>query len=63
MITVHRIIGALLATVAMMTSAERRDDRGGSSSTIEVLLIIGLVIGVCAIAAIGIRAYVVTHLP
>lgn len=57
------IIGAVLATWLMLTNPPQRDERGGSSGTIETLLLIALAIAVVALAAVGIRAYVSSHLP
>lgn len=59
-----RILRAVVGAWLMLSSPERRDERGGSSSgTIETLLLIALAIAVVAIAAVGIKAYVSSHLP
>ena len=58
-----RIIGAVLATWLMMTQPPQRDERGGSSGTIETLLLIALAIAVVAVAAVGIKSYVSNNLP
>ena len=59
----NRIIGAVLATWLMLTNPPERDERGGSSGTIETLLLIALAIAVVALAAVGIKSYVSSHLP
>jgi len=59
----NRIVGAVLATWLMVTNPPPRDERGGSSGTIETLLLIALAIAVVLAAGIGIKAYVASHLP
>lgn len=59
----NRIVGAVLAAWLMVTNLPQRDERGGSSGTIETLLLIALAIAVVALAAVGIRSYVSSHLP
>jgi hypothetical protein len=59
----NRIIGAVLATWLMVRNPPERDERGGSSGTIETLLLIALAIAVVAVAAVGIKSYVSNHLP
>lgn len=61
--TSRQIIGAVLATWLMVTNPPQRDERGGSSGTIETLLLIALAIAVVAIAGVGIKSYVANHLP
>lgn len=59
------VIGAVVSTWLVLTGpASRRDqtERGGSDVIAQVLLC-GLAIAVVAIAAIGIKAYVTSHLP
>ena len=59
-----RVVGAVVGVWLMLSDPERRDERGGSSSgTIETLLLIALAIAVVALAAVGIKAYVSSHLP
>lgn len=58
-----RFIEAVLATWLMVTNPPERDERGGSSGTIETLLLIALAITVVALAGVGIRSYVISHLP
>ena len=59
-----RILGAVVGAWLMLADEpERRDERGGSSGTIETLLLIALAIAVVALAAVGIKAYVSSHLP
>ena len=58
------VVGAVVGVWLMLSDPERRDERGGSSSgTIETLLLIALAIAVVALAAVGIKAYVSSHLP
>lgn len=59
----NRIIGAVLATWLMVTNPAQRDERGGSSGTIETLLLIALAIAVVAVAAVAIKSYVSQNLP
>ena len=59
----NRIVGAVLAAWLMVTNPPQRDERGGSSGTIETLLLIALAIAVVALAAVGIQSYVSSHLP
>ena len=59
----NRIIGAVLAAWLMVTNPPQRDERGGSSGTIETLLLIALAIAVVALAGVGIRSYVSSNLP
>lgn len=59
----NRILTGILAAWLMVTDPDRRDERGGSSGTIETLLLIALAIAVVAIAGLGIRSYVSSNLP
>lgn len=59
----NRILTSILTAWLMVTDPDRRDERGGSSGTIETLLLIALAIAVVAIAAVGIRSYVSSNLP
>jgi hypothetical protein len=59
----NRIVSAAISMWLMLSNPDRRDERGGSSGTIETLLLIALAIAVVALAAVGIRSYVSSHLP
>lgn len=59
----NRVLIAALSAWLLLTDPDRRNERGGSSGTIETLLLIALAIAVVAIAAVGIRSYVSSHLP
>lgn len=59
----NRILTGILTAWLMVTDPDRRDERGGSSGTIETLLLIALAIAVVAIAAVGIRSFVSSNLP
>lgn len=59
----NRILTGILTAWLMVTDPDRREERGGSSGTIETLLLIALAIAVVAIAAVGIRSFVSSNLP
>ena len=59
------IVGAVVSTWLVLTgpgSRRDQDERGGSETIAQVLLI-GLAIAVVAIVGVAIRAYVRSHLP
>ena len=59
------IVGAVVSTWLVLTgpgSRRDQDERGGSETIAQVLLI-ALAIGVVAIVAVAIKAYVRSHLP
>ena len=59
------IVGAVVSTWLVLTGPGSRrapDERGGSETIAQVLLI-GLAIAVVAIVGVAIRAYVRSHLP
>ena len=62
---VSNIIGAVVSTWLVLTgpSPRRDQDERGGSETIAQVLLIALAIAVVAIVAVAIKAYVRSHLP
>lgn len=60
---INRLAGTLIATWLVVSNPEERDERGGGSGTIEMLLIIAGVIAIVAVAIFAIKTYVSGHLP
>ena len=59
------VIGAVVHTWLVLTGPHGRRDQSerGGSEVITLVLLCGLAIAVVAIAAIGIKSYVSSHLP